>query len=419
MKRQQLLASALLFACAVALFLAPVAGDTAKSSPLSLWQLASDIDGRDARMVRFGVSQQSVLQEVPFPSSLIVGSARWSPDMEHLAAIIGLKPPYFSDDQRVCTFTQTGQLEWCEPIRALALYNSLPAPILWSTNSERLWVAGYAETSDYAKARVVSLDVAHKRIDASVDIDLQLPEDSYINEWNWLPEGQGAAIGIYNFSKGIFETYIVWFSPKVKYFALASAETWASEWADDSKSLAYVTDVGTYSPTEGRKTTIRIAKLNDGQLSSTVNLPVPQYENRTIDIGSVSISHRGDYLAISALPTYDALGSVHRLVFIQNVRTGQLTRLYQVPPQDKTREGWDYRIDQLTWSPDDAYIAARLRQGDISNGCSRMIILNVKGGSQEIQSGSADNRDPMWIPIEGSQAQASQKRRMLAPGPPE
>ncbi len=394
--RKHVVTTALLM-CAAIFFSNANSVGTAKPLLPSLWQLASDRDGTHAKMIRLDVSQQRVVQEIPFPPDLIVGSAQWSPDLKSLAAIIGLKPPYSSDDLQVCIFSPTGELEWCAKTQILAFpYSDRPAPTLWSANSEHLFVVSPGETN--TSARVQGLDVKHRKADISIDIDIPAAEDSYINEWHWLPEGQGAGIGIYDANKGIFETYAVWFSPKVEYSALTPAESWSLAWSDNSTRIAFATKIGTGTLPGEIKSAIRIADFNGRVLSSVHSVPVPQYEGNSLDISDISWSHSGDYLAFSALPTYKVTGSVHRFVFVQKANTGQLTKLYQVPPETETREGFDYRINQLTWSPDDGYLAARLCIGVLSNGCSKIIILSTTGQVIEIDSGTADNRDPMWLP---------------------
>jgi hypothetical protein len=357
---------------------------------LRLWVLATDDNYQNARMVAFDMADQQITQEIKLPPDLAVISSTWSPDGNYIGAVVGkiLTAPATTYGEKVCVFSNSGEQVLCheDPILTVAghLPFVAPAPVVWTADSQQLVFVASTEVEQMQQdARIVFLDVKQKTVTQSVEVDFP----GIIHAWEWMGPSIQAGVIAKDSDPDTYQLHSVKLKPDLNVDLLATYIT----------PIEYIYFVGNdYIAIRKRLEnpdghSVDVMHIEDGRLVPFQSVELVEYEDTPIPANSLTLSNNGDLLAFTSW--FEAVtnegAQIHLLA--TNFETGKTSLIGGSP----------LLMEQLTWSPDDTYIAAKVCAGaPVVNTQCRIEVFSLDGTAISVDTGLPENRDPMWVSIE-------------------
>lgn len=348
-----------------------------KQPSLVLWILATDENSMNSKLVAFEITKQQIVDEVVLPSDYLVMSARWSPNMEYIAAIIGEKIDASTYGKAICIFAATGETKWCQEFSILSVGGFKPASIDWSSDSQFLAIVTSigSNRSLQRAARVTIINLERSPADLSVTVNF---EDIVIDEWMWLQDGIAAIRG-WNRARQSSQLYAVKLTPQPEYFLVASDVGPALATSHNTILYGKLADLPDEAPLE-------MATIDDGGHLFIQPLGQPQFDNTLLSAAELAFSREEKLVALVATEAT----TFQKALYVLDVDANAVSKIKAI----------DFVMDQLMWSPDSAYIAARVCSGPGLNNQCRVEIFTMEGEQIRVDTGYPENRDPMW-PING------------------
>lgn len=354
---------------------------SATQSQFRLWFLTTDETHTNARLVAFDVAEKQIADEVVLPPGLTVASVSWSPDRTMIAAVVGEwenNVEFYG--KGVCVFSAVGETVWCRdfPILNISSGGFAPAPITWLQDSQQLYIVTVMQpsTSLEPAAQVLVIDVKQEQVASLYDISFA---DTVIDAWLWSPYADFAAIRGWNRIQQVYELYVAMLSSRHEYSLVASNVSFAL--ATSQLGVLYGTFVD-----HSDDVLVEIATLDENGVQVVQSLGELKFNNESLSPAALSISSNGNSVAL--VSTYGQ--AYQTAVFVLNLETNELLQIVEV----------DFTVDQLTWSPDNSLIAARVCEGPGFNNRCHIDVFSLDGTTTSIDTGFPENRDPMWVSIE-------------------
>jgi hypothetical protein len=357
---------------------------------LRLWILSTDGNYQNARMVAFDLENQQIVEEIKLPPGLTVISATWSPDENYIAAIVGgmLSSPAILYGEKVCVFSGSGELVLCheEPLLLVGgrLPMVVPTPIVWSADNQQLVFVTSADAKRSQQyAHIVILDVKHRTVIQNVEIGFP----GIIHSWEWLGSSLQAIAIVEDLEPDTYQLCLVEFQPELSIELLTTyttPSTGASLVGTDN--VAFVSLVGDY---EGHS--VDVMSIEDSLLVLSMSLELVEYQGAPVPVGGLALSNNGDLLAFTSWVYLTANEPSQTHLFVIDFETEGISLIGGSP----------LLMEQLTWSPDDTHIAAKVCAGaPVVNTQCRIEVFSLDGTAISVDTGLPENRDPMWVSIE-------------------
>lgn len=342
--------------------------------------LASDEDYTHASIILFDLSQEKIVDKISLSAELAVASGYWSPDSHYIAAVVGRRTNNLEfSGESICLFSKVGELLWCKEFQLFHISAPVgglwPAPLAWTSDSQHLSIITSRQFNDASTPEINIIDIDQGIITSRIEITSSVES---IELWKWSPNADFAAFIGWNRERQVHELYIVVFIPQFESYLLAPDVGIALD--VNQSNIIYV----------GRgqqpyEAPIEIASLNNNRFSPSLFLEEPRLDSRLV-AKELDLSTDTNFIALVS-PIPDNSTNESEGLFVLNIETNEIHS-----PESKF-----HFIDQLNWSPDTTYIAARVCEGYGPTLC-RVQIYSQVGDLISVDTGYIENRDPTWFP---------------------
>jgi hypothetical protein len=362
-------------------------------SAFRLWFLATDDKYQNARMVAFDMADQRIAEEIRLPPDLTIISATWSPVGDYIAAVIGEGFPPVLYGEGICVFSRSGEQVLCHEEAILALvgpfepnYSFIPAPVGWTADGQQLVFVASAVADQLQKsANVVFLDVEQRTVIQRVEIEFR---GDAINYWQWFGDPIQAVIIGYDTENDTQQLYSVELQHDVRIELL---ETYTSP-----NTVVFLLGNGYIvlreHLTDPDRHSVDVMRIEDGHLVPFQSLGIVEYQTTPVPVNGPALSNNGHLFAFTSWSHDPGREFGHFVLFVANLERGDVFRVGAA----------DFTIDQITWSPDDTFIAAKNCSG-LNSRC-QIEVFSLDGDTIRIDTGLSENRDPMWSTLESQES---------------